>query len=152
MSPCFPHRLPSAGSRGIKLCKRRGEEGGREERRRGGKSRTEGKRDRGERAEFNCRQVIVRRKEFQRRRASFSRARSVAKNYKCLVCTLSIKLHVMFGRHGSVLTDRCRRASLIACRLPVRAVLNFARGEKGGRERREEERRQKQDRRQKGLR
>ena len=40
----------------------------------------------------------------------------------------------MFGRHGSALTDRCRRVSLATCRLPVRAVLNFARGEEGERE------------------
>ena len=71
-----------------------------------------------------------------------------------LVCAVSIKLHVMFGRHGSVLTDRCRRVSLATCRLPFRAVLNFGGGEEGGREkkRREGDRRQKHDRRQKGLR
>ena len=39
----------------------------------------------------------------------------------------------MFACLCSVLTDRCRRVSFIACRLPTRAVLNFARGEEEGR-------------------
>ena len=34
----------------------------------------------------------------------------------------------MVGRHGSVLTDRCRRVSLATCRLPTRAVLHESGG------------------------
>ena len=59
-------------------------------------------------------------------------------NVECLVCTVSIKLHVMFGRHGSVLTDRCRRVSLATCRLPTRAVLHESVGYNLQEERRRE--------------